>query len=82
MSLLLWAQQGPVVPLSYDIVWSLVGFLWLLIPVGIAVSERRRGAPWVETFLWFALALLLPVLGLVIWGLYRVVAAKNRTRSA
>lgn len=82
MSLLIWAQQSPVVPLTYDIVWSLVGLLWLLIPIGIAVSERRRGAFWVETFLWFALALLLPIVGLVVWALYRVVTAKKRTHSA
>lgn len=82
MSLLIWAQQSPVVPLPYDIAWSLVGFLWLLIPIGIAISERRRGASWVESFLWFALALLLPIVGLVIWALYRVVAAKSQTHSA
>lgn len=82
MSPLLQAQQSPVVPALYDIVWSLVGFLWLLIPIGIAITERRRGASWVETFLWFALALLLPIVGLVIWALYRVVGAKNRPSNA
>lgn len=82
MSPVLQAQQSSVVPLPYDIVWSLVGFLWLLIPIGIASSERRRGASWVEAFLWFALALLLPIVGLVIWALYRVVGAKNRPRNA
>lgn len=75
-------QQNPVVPLPYDIVWSLVGLLWLLIPIAIAVTERRRGASWVETFFWFALAVLLPILGLVIWALYRVVGAKKGRRNA
>lgn len=65
------AQQSPVVPLPYDVVWSLAGFLWLLIPIGIAISERRRGASWAETVLWGALALLLPIVGLVVWVLHR-----------
>ncbi len=81
MSLFLRAQQSPVVPLPYDIVWSLVGFLWLLIPIGIAITERRGGASWVATFLWFAVGILLPIAGLVIWALYRVVGAKSRSRN-
>lgn len=50
-SLMLQADPSAVVPLPYDILWSLLGLLWLLIPIAIAVSERRRGASWVETFL-------------------------------
>lgn len=78
------ADQSPVVPLPSDIAWSLgawslVGLLWLLIPIAVAVAERRRGASWAETFLWFLVAFLLPVLGLLIWAVYRVMAAKRST---
>ncbi|MGP6173347.1 PLDc N-terminal domain-containing protein [Corynebacterium sp. A21] len=62
-----------LIPATYDIVWSIFLIFQLLIAVCVAVAERRRGASWVETFLWGALALLLPVAGLVIWALYRIV---------
>lgn len=68
-----------VIPLAYDIVWILAGLVWLLIPVAIAVTERRREAAWPETFLWFMMALLLPVVGLAIWALYRIVVARRAT---
>lgn len=71
------ADQSPVVPLPFDIAWSLVGLLWLLIPIAVAVAERRRGASWVETFLWFLVAFLLPALGLIIWAIYRAMTAKR-----
>lgn len=75
------AQDGTaaVIPLAFDIVWLLAGLVWLLIPVAIAVTERRRGASWPETFLWFMVALLLPVVGLAIWALYRIVDARRET---
>lgn len=76
------AQQSPVVPVPYDIVWSLAGLLWLLIPVGVAVAERRRGASWVETFLWFVVALLLPVVGLVLWAISRIMGGRKSSQRA
>lgn len=66
-----------MIPLAYDIMWLLVGLVWLLIPIAIAVTERRRGASWPETFLWFMVAFLLPVVGLIIWALYRTVDARR-----
>ncbi|MGF0131378.1 hypothetical protein ACQREA_15720 [Dietzia cinnamea] len=68
-----------VIPLAYDIMLLLVGLVWLLIPVAIAVTERRRGASWPETFLWFMVAFLLPVVGLIIWALYRTTVARRAT---
>ncbi len=68
-----------MIPLAYDIVWLLVGLVWLLIPIAIAVTERRRGASWPETFLWFMVAFLLPVVGLIIWALYRAADARRAT---
>lgn len=56
-----------VIPLAYDIVWLLVGLVWLLILIAIAVTERRRGASWPKMFLWFMVSFLLPVVGLIIW---------------
>lgn len=75
------AQDGTaaVIPLAFDIVWLLAGLVWLLIPVAIAVTERRRGASWPETFLWFMVALLVPVVGLVIWAFYRTVGVRRAT---
>ncbi|MFS4490065.1 hypothetical protein [Dietzia kunjamensis] len=76
-----FAADGAVaaVPLAYDIVWLLAGFVWLLIPVAIAVTERRRGASLPESFLWFVVALLLPVVGLILWALYRFAGAMRAT---
>ncbi|WP_216695114.1 hypothetical protein [Dietzia psychralcaliphila] len=71
--------RAAVIPLAYDIVWLLVGLVWLLIPIAIAVTERRRGASWPETFLWFMVAFLLPVVGLIIWALYRAADARRAT---
>lgn len=75
------AEDGTaaVIPLAYDIVWLLVGLVWLLIPIAIAVTERRRGASWSETFLWFMVAFLLPVVGLIIWAFYRTVGGRRAT---
>ena len=77
----IFAADGAVavVPLAYDIVWLLVVLVWLLIPIAIAVTERRRGASWPETFLWFMVAFLLPVVGLIVWALYRTVGARRAT---
>lgn len=36
------AGTAAVIPLAYDIVWLLVVLVWLLIPIAIAVTERRR----------------------------------------
>lgn len=52
-----------VIPLALDVVWLLAALVWLLIPVAIAVAERRRAAPWPETFLWFMVAFCLPRCG-------------------
>lgn len=68
-----------VVPLAYDIMWLFVGLVWLLIPIAIAVTERRRGASWLETLLWSMVAFFLPVVGLIIWALYRTVGARRAT---
>lgn len=65
------------IPLAYDIVWLLVVVVWLLIPIAIAVAERRRETSWPEVFLWFMAAFLLPVVGLIIWALYRTVGARR-----
>ena len=73
------AVTAAVIPLAYDIVWLLVVLVWLLIPIAIAVTERRRGASWPETFLWFMVAFLLPVVGLIVWALYRTVGARRAT---
>ena len=73
------AGTAAVIPLAYDIVWLLVVLVWLLIPIAIAVTERRRGASWPETFLWFMVAFLLPVGGLIVWALYRTVGARRAT---
>ncbi|AVM65226.1 MULTISPECIES: hypothetical protein [Dietzia] len=73
------AGTAAVIPLAYDIVWLLVVLVWLLIPIAIAVTERRRGASWPETFLWFMVAFLLPVVGLIVWALYRTVGARRAT---
>lgn len=59
--------------------WLLVGLVWLLLPVAIAVTERRRGTSWPETILWFMVAFLLPVVGLIIWALYRTTVARRAT---
>lgn len=66
-----------MVPLPYDIMWLLGGLVWLLIPAAIAVTERRRGASWPETFLWFMVAFLMPVVGLIIWAIYRTAVARR-----
>lgn len=75
------AEDGTtaMIPRAYDIMWLLVGLVWLLIPIAIAVTERRRGASWPETFLWFMVAFLVPVVGLIIWALYRTVNARRAT---
>ena len=73
------AGTAAVIPLAYDIVWLLVVLVWLLIPIAIAVTERRRGASWPETFLWFMVAFLLPVVGLIVWALYRTFGARRAT---
>lgn len=73
------AGTAAVIPLAYDIVWLLVVLVWLLIPIAIAVTERRRGTSWPETFLWFMVAFLLPVVGLIVWALYRTVGARRAT---
>ena len=71
------SSADAVIPLAFDVVWLLAGLVWLLIPVAIVVAERRRAAPWPETFLWFMVAVLLPVVGLIIWALYRAVDARR-----
>lgn len=68
-----------VIPLALGVVWLLAALVWLLIPVAIAVAERRRAAPWPETFLWFMVAFCLPVVGLIIWAFYRAVEARRAT---
>ncbi|MBM7232049.1 MULTISPECIES: hypothetical protein [Dietzia] len=68
-----------VIPLALDVVWLLAALVWLLIPVAIAVAERRREAPWPETFLWFMVPFCLPVVGLIIWAFYRAVEARRAT---
>lgn len=65
------------VPLAFDIAWLFVGVAWLLIPLAIAVAERRRGASSPDTCVWFLLAFLLPVVGLIIWALYRTVESRR-----
>ena len=68
-----------VIPLALDVVWLLAALVWLLIPVAIAVAERRREAPWPETVLWFMVPFCLPVVGLIIWAFYRAVEARRAT---
>ena len=77
----IFAADGAIaaVPLAYDIMWLLAGLAWLLIPVPIAVTERRRGASWPASFLWFVVPLLLPVVGLILWALHRIAGARRAT---
>lgn len=64
-----------LIPATYDIVWMVLLLVFLLIAGTVAFSERRRGASRVDTFLWFLVTLLAPVLGLIIWAIFR---ARNK----
>lgn len=66
-----------LLPATYDIVWMAVPLIFLLIAGTVAFAERRRGASRVDTCLWFLVTLLAPVLGLLIWALFRVRSRKH-----
>lgn len=63
----------------YDVAWLVIPAVMLVIASAVAVAERRRGVSWLSSFLWFVLILVLPVAGLLIWVIYRVL---TRRRSA
>lgn len=68
------SSQGDVIlPATYDIAWSLLPLVVLLLAATVGfVIERRGGASWPKSVLWFLLILIVPVLGFVIWVIYRL----------
>jgi uncharacterized membrane protein len=67
-------SQGDVVlPAAYDLAWSLIPLVVLLLAATVGcMVERRGGASWPQSILWFLLILIVPVLGFVIWVIYRL----------
>ncbi|KTR09350.1 PLDc N-terminal domain-containing protein [Curtobacterium luteum] len=61
--------SNPLVPATYDLVWSVVAVITVALAVVASVSlsrAARRLSPWLA-FAWAALIVLVPVLGAVAW---------------
>lgn len=60
-------DHNPTVPAEYDIAWSAIVLLWIALTVSAVVSIVRSDLRIAEKVGWCAVALLIPVLGAVIW---------------
>lgn len=72
------ATMNPLLPAPYDVLWSIVALVLLAFMVSAVVSVvRARGAlTGIQTIVWLALIVALPVFGAVAWFL----AGHPRTR--
>lgn len=73
--------ENPLIPAGYDIVWSLIAALALVLVV-LALVTLVRGAKHLsssQVLLWSALVVFVPVLGAVAWLTvgHRAVAASK-----
>lgn len=67
------SHSDAVLPAAYDLAWSLIPLVVLLLAATVGLMiERRGGASWPQSILWFLLILIVPVLGFVIWVIHRL----------
>ncbi|TSD46067.1 PLDc_N domain-containing protein [Rhodococcus sp. KBS0724] len=59
----------PMVPIGFDIAWSVMMILWIVLTVAAVVSIVRSDADPVAKIGWSALAVILPILGPAAWFL-------------
>ncbi len=61
--------MNPLVPASYDIVWSIVFIVGLALTIAALVSIARRAKPLTAThaLVWTLLAIFVPLLGPIAW---------------
>ncbi|WP_217183743.1 PLDc N-terminal domain-containing protein [Streptomyces sp. AC495_CC817] len=63
--------MNPLVPTAYDVVWSIAAFAVLAFTAVAVVSLiLDRGATGLRFLLWFAVVLMVPVLGPTAWFWY------------
>ncbi|WP_257159084.1 PLDc N-terminal domain-containing protein [Corynebacterium cystitidis] len=67
MSNVAFSGSSVLVPPVYDIAWSGLLLLSVLLPVVVVIGERRTGSPWPATLVWALLALVVPLVGFVVW---------------
>lgn len=67
-------------PPMYDLVWSVIPFVILLVvSITVATVEYTRKRDVVASLGWGALVLFLPIIGFVIWAVAALIRRENRT---
>ena len=59
--------HNPTVPIGFDIAWSVLMILWIILTVAAVVSVVRSDADPVAKIGWSALAVILPIVGPAAW---------------
>lgn len=61
------ANNSVLVPVWYDVLFSLLPLLWLLFIVVAVVTEKVRGAGWRSALGWGLVCCLVPYAGFAVW---------------
>lgn len=67
------------IPWGYDIAWLLLVAVLIAIAVLVFVKERKQSG-WPLAVLWTSIVVLIPVLGLLAWIIYRVLSKSTQAR--
>ncbi|EKU45450.1 PLDc_N domain-containing protein [Brevibacterium casei] len=63
--------ENPILPATYDIVWSGIVVAGLILTIWAMVSILRSGFDPRARLVWAIIVLLLPVVGAALWFYYR-----------
>lgn len=79
-SLPLESGNNILFPPMYDLVWSVIPFVILLVvAITVATVEYTRKRDVVASLGWGALVLFLPIIEFVIWAVAALIRRENRT---